>query len=109
MLRSSFQAISPERRRHALELAARIHIGLSSRPDPIAFLGELRKYSCQISGKNVRYVLKNVSAIARDAGVARATVNNHFDLLVDTLIGFWLPPWKLKAANKQVSHSKFYD
>ncbi len=50
----------------------------------------------------------NASAIARDAGVSRATVNNHFDLLVDTLIGFWLPPWKLKAANKQVSHSKFY-
>ncbi len=50
----------------------------------------------------------NASAIARDAGVSRATVNNHFDLLVDTLIGFCLPPWKLKAANKQVSHSKFY-
>ena len=50
----------------------------------------------------------NASAIARDAGVSRATVNNHFDLLIDTLIGFWLPPWKLKAANKQVSHSKFY-
>lgn len=50
----------------------------------------------------------NASAIARDAGVSRATVNNHFDLLVDTLIGFWLPPWKLNAANKQVSHSKFY-
>ena len=50
----------------------------------------------------------NVSAVARDAGVARTTVQNHFDLLVDTLIGFWLPPWKLKTANKQVSHSKFY-
>lgn len=50
----------------------------------------------------------NVSAIARDAGVARTSVQNHFDLLVDTLIGYWLPPWKLKAANKQVRHSKFY-
>ena len=28
--------------------------------------------------------------------------------MVDTLIGYWLPPWKLKAANKQVSHRKFY-
>ncbi len=50
----------------------------------------------------------NVSAIARDAGVARSSVQNHFDLLIDTLIGYWLPPWKLKAANKQVRHSKFY-
>ena len=50
----------------------------------------------------------NVSAIARDAGVARTTVQHHFDVLVDTLIGYWLPPWKLKPANKQVSHSKFY-
>jgi len=50
----------------------------------------------------------NVAAIARDAAVARTTVQHHFDLLVDTLIGFWLPPWKLKPANKQVSHSKFY-
>ena len=50
----------------------------------------------------------NVSAIARDAGVARTSVQNHFDLLIDTLIGYWLPPWKLKTANKQVRHSKFY-
>ena len=50
----------------------------------------------------------NVSAISRDAAVARNTVQHHFDVLVDTLIGYWLPPWKLKPANKQVSHSKFY-
>ena len=50
----------------------------------------------------------NVSAISRDAGVARTSVQNHFDLLIDTLIGYWLPPWKLKEANKQVRHSKFY-
>ena len=52
--------------------------------------------------------MTNVSAIARDAGVARTSVQNHFDLLVDTLIGYWLSPWKLKTANKQVRHSKFY-
>ncbi len=52
--------------------------------------------------------LTNVSAIARDAGVDRNSVRNHFDLLVDTLIGYWLPAWKLKAANKQVRHSKFF-
>lgn len=46
--------------------------------------------------------------IARDAGISRNTVQNHFEILVDTLLGFWLPPWKLKAATKQVQNRKFY-
>lgn len=50
----------------------------------------------------------NATSIARDAGVARATVQNHFDVLIDTLIGYWLPPWKLKSAARQVQHRKFY-
>ena len=50
----------------------------------------------------------NVSNIARDAQVARQTVQGYFEILVDTLIGFWLPAWKLKRATKQVAHSKFY-
>ncbi len=50
----------------------------------------------------------NVSAISRDAGVSRSTVQNHFEILVDTLIGFWLPAWKLKSATKQVQQSKFF-
>lgn len=52
--------------------------------------------------------LTNVASIARDAGVARKTVASHFEVLVDTLIGYWLPPWKLKPANRQVQRSKFY-
>ena len=52
--------------------------------------------------------LTNTAAIARDAGVARQTVQGYFDILIDTLIGYWLPPWKLKRTTKQVSHSKFY-
>lgn len=52
--------------------------------------------------------LTNTTAIARDAGVARQTVQGYFDILIDTLIGFWLNPWKLKKATKQVSHPKFY-
>jgi predicted AAA+ superfamily ATPase len=52
--------------------------------------------------------ITNVSNIARDAGVARQTVQGYFEILIDTLIGFWLPAWKLKSATKQVSHSKFY-
>lgn len=50
----------------------------------------------------------NAASIARDAGINRRTVQNHFEILSDTLIGFWLPAWKLKAATKQVRQSKFY-
>lgn len=52
--------------------------------------------------------LTNMSNIARDSQVARQTVAHSFDILVDTLIGEWLPAWKLKRATKQVTHPKFY-
>lgn len=50
----------------------------------------------------------NAASIARDSGINRRTVQNHFEILTDTLIGFWLPAWKLKSATKQVRQSKFY-
>lgn len=50
----------------------------------------------------------NVSNIARDAQVARPTVQGYFDVLVDTLLGFWLPAWKLKPGTKLVAHPKFF-
>ena len=50
----------------------------------------------------------NAAGIARDAGINRRTVQSHFEILIDTLIGFWLPAWKLKSATKQVRQSKFY-
>lgn len=50
----------------------------------------------------------NVSNIARDAGVARPTVQRYFETLSDTLIGCWLPAWKPRAKVKEVSHPKFY-
>lgn len=50
----------------------------------------------------------SVAGIARDAQVARQTVEGYFEILSDTLIGSWLPAWKLKRATKQVKHPKFY-
>jgi predicted AAA+ superfamily ATPase len=50
----------------------------------------------------------NMAGIARDAAVSRQTVQNYFGVLVDTLIGYWIEPWKLKRRTKQVQHSKFY-
>lgn len=50
----------------------------------------------------------NVSGIARDAAVARPTVQDYFQILVDTLLAVWLPAWKLKKGVKQVHHPKLY-
>ncbi len=52
--------------------------------------------------------LTNVASISRDVSVARSTVQSYFEVLGDTLIAYWLPPWKLKRSNKQVTSSKFY-
>ena len=52
--------------------------------------------------------IANTSNIARDAEVPRQTVQGYFEILVDTLLGFWLHAWKLKRATKLVSHPKFY-
>jgi len=50
----------------------------------------------------------NLSNLARDAGVPRATVSSYFEILVDTLLGNWLPAWKPRAKVKEISHPKFY-
>ncbi len=50
----------------------------------------------------------NVSSIARDSGVARPTVARYFEVLVDTLIGYWLPAWRPRARIKERHHPKFY-
>ncbi|MHB0970228.1 MAG: ATP-binding protein [Thermoanaerobaculia bacterium] len=50
----------------------------------------------------------NVAGIARDAGVSRDTVCGYFDVLVDTLIGHWLPAYRPRAKVKEVALAKFY-
>ncbi len=50
----------------------------------------------------------NVAGIARDAAVARPTVQGYFAVLADTLIGFWLPAWRKRAKVKEVASPKFY-
>ncbi|MBI3295165.1 MAG: ATP-binding protein [Deltaproteobacteria bacterium] len=52
--------------------------------------------------------LVNVSATARDSGVARTSVQGYFDILVDTLVGTWLPAWQPRAKVKETQHPKFY-
>jgi predicted AAA+ superfamily ATPase len=50
----------------------------------------------------------NVAGIARDAAVARPTVQGYFEVLVDTLVGFWLPAWRRRARTKEIASPKFY-
>lgn len=50
----------------------------------------------------------NVASLARDAAVARPTVQGYFEVLADTLIGAWLPAWRPRAKVKETSHPKFY-
>ncbi|MBM4060233.1 MAG: ATP-binding protein [Planctomycetes bacterium] len=59
--------------------------------------------AARVNGQTV-----NVAGIARDAGIARQTASEFFQILVDTLLGTWLPAWKLKRAVKQVAHAKFF-
>ena len=50
----------------------------------------------------------NVSGLARDAGVARETARGYFEVLVDTLLGTWLPAYRPRAKVKEVALPKFY-
>lgn len=50
----------------------------------------------------------NLSNIAREAGIPRSTVSTYFEILVDTLLGYWLPAWTPRAKVKEIAHPKFY-
>lgn|SRR3990167_608883 len=50
----------------------------------------------------------NLANIARDSAIPRSTVSTYFEVLVDTLLGYWLPAWTPRAKIKEVTHPKFY-
>ena len=50
----------------------------------------------------------NLSNISRDAAVPRSTVSVYFEILVETLLGNWLPAWTPRAKVKETAHAKFY-
>jgi predicted AAA+ superfamily ATPase len=50
----------------------------------------------------------NVSSIARDAAISRETARGYFEVLVDTLIGSFLPAYRPRAKVKEVAQPKFY-
>lgn len=50
----------------------------------------------------------NLSNLARDAAIPRATISVYFEILTDTLLGAWLPAWTPRAKVREISHAKFY-
>ncbi|MEN9845289.1 MAG: hypothetical protein RIS36_436 [Pseudomonadota bacterium] len=48
------------------------------------------------------------SNVARDAGVARTTVERYFEILVDTLVAVLVPAWQPRAKVREVTQPKFY-
>lgn len=50
----------------------------------------------------------NLSNVASEAAVARITVQRYFEILVDTLVGFWLPAWQPRLKVRERAAPKFY-
>jgi len=50
----------------------------------------------------------NVSALARDAGVARTTVQGYLEILEDTLFTFQLPAYEARLRVRERRHPKLY-
>ncbi len=50
----------------------------------------------------------NYANISNDAQVARSTVQEYFQILKDTLIGYELPAWRSSIKRKPLTTSKFY-
>lgn len=46
--------------------------------------------------------------ISQDSAVPRSTVQNYFQILIDTLIGYNLEPWRRTQNRKAILTSKFY-
>jgi hypothetical protein len=78
-------------------------ISITNMPVEVSFPSSAsRFYSLQYNDYLVTGVWVNVQGQTNVAGVGGT------QMLVDTLMGDWVHPWKLKRATKQVSHPKFY-
>ena len=57
----------------------------------------------QINGQII-----NAQNIAREAAVARSTVDTYFSVLTDTLVGHFLPAWRPGLKVREIAQPKFY-
>jgi predicted AAA+ superfamily ATPase len=59
--------------------------------------------AAQMNGKTL-----NLNKIARDVDVDHTTIQNYFEILEDTLVGFQLEPYHQSIRKRQRKSSKFY-
>jgi len=52
--------------------------------------------------------LINLASVAREVGVAANTVRAWFEVLVDTLIGVWLPAWQKRPKRRVIAAPRFF-
>lgn len=52
--------------------------------------------------------LVNFASIARDCGASAPTVKEYFQILVDTLLGRWLPAYRGRPKRRVIQAPKFY-
>lgn len=52
--------------------------------------------------------LVSFATIARECGVSAPTIKEYFQILVDTLLGSWLPAYTIRPKRKIISAPKFY-
>ena len=69
-------------------------------------LDPFRRFLIAAAQSNSKIV--NYSKIERDAGVSQHQASRHFEILVDTLIGFYLEPFNHSPRKRKTQHSKFY-
>jgi len=50
----------------------------------------------------------NLSNIARESGVSVGTVRNHYSILIDTLMGAFVPAFTLRPKRRTIQSPKFY-
>lgn len=50
----------------------------------------------------------NMQNIAREASVSRSTGDTYFSILLDTLLGHFLPAWRPGLKVREATHPKFY-
>jgi predicted AAA+ superfamily ATPase len=69
-------------------------------------LGGFARFLDVVAAENGGIV--NASAVARDAALATRTVQEYYQILEDTLVGFRLEPWRASPRARLVGHPRFY-
>ena len=72
----------------------------------IRHLGGFLRFLTLASDNNGQII--NYSTIARECGVSYQTIKGYFQILEDTLIGFFLLPYARSIRKRLIQHPKFY-